>query len=577
MVKNGNIKTKSIEVTLKDIAVPKTVPKSAFVFFILLYFIASFMTRTVASSRGVYNLFGQQVALDNFAGVFTSLANICIIMLVLLFRKWGYIVSMAILLLYQMPVLCIGFFVRGNTSAIAGLFNNVFTIVAITIIFVMYRKNEGFQIRLHDQAVTDRLTKLPNRFACKELMERMISKGNKFALVSIDISNFKSINDTMGHAFGDKVLIEVGERWKNLADSGKTGTNDFVGRLGGDEYVMIIRDYDTEEDLVDTINIYKAELEKTVTIEDCDYYVTANFGYSEYPADGSTPNALLSGANAAMHEAGNSGAGSVLKFSRENLKLDRTMEIERKIRAALDNDTITFNLQPQYDIEHRLRGFEALARMKDENGEFISPAEFIPVAEKTGLIDRIDARVFSKAAEFLSDVLENKIDSDISISTNVSVRHLMKNNFLEETRSIIDKYGIPADRIEIEITESIMIDSTEKALNCINELKKMGIKIAIDDFGTGYSSLSYLNNLPSDMLKIDKSFIDVMNDSESSKEYVAMIISIGHILHLDVISEGVETDEQISTLRSVGCDYIQGYVWGKPLPPEEAKELALNA
>ena len=253
------------------------------------------------------------------------------------------------------------------------------------------------------------------------------------------------------------------------------------------------------------------------------------------------------------------------------------MEIERKIRLALENDTIFFNLQPQYDINHRLRGFEALARMKDENGEFISPAEFIPVAEKTGLVDRIDAAVFRKAAKFLSEVLDEKIDSHLTISTNVSVRHLMKNNFLDETREIIEEYQIPADRVEIEITESIMIDSTEKALSVINELKNMGIKIAIDDFGTGYSSLSYLNSLPSDMLKIDKSFIDVMNDSESSKEYVAMIISIGHILHLEVISEGVESPEQIETLRKVGCDYIQGYVWGKPMPPEDAMTLALEA
>ena len=178
---------------------------------------------------------------------------------------------------------------------------------------------------------------------------------------------------------------------------------------------------------------------------------------------------------------------------------------------------------------------------------------------------------------FHSEVLDEKIDSHLTISTNVSVRHLMKNNFLDETREIIEEYQIPADRIEIEITESIMIDSTEKALSVINELKNMGIKIAIDDFGTGYSSLSYLNSLPSDMLKIDKSFIDVMNDSESTKEYVAMIISIGHILHLEVISEGVESPEQIETLRKVGCDYIQGYVWGRPMSPEDAMTLALEA
>ncbi len=578
MTKNGKPSTgKSIDITLRDLAVPKKVPWSAFVLLIILYVITSFLTSRFATTQGAVHFMDKVIPYNAFAGVFTSLSNLCVMFLVLLFRKPGYIVSMIFLCVYQIPVLIFNFMMHDNVNAVAGMFSNVFSVIAITIIYIMFKKDAKSQRRLHDQAVTDRLTKLPNRFACRELMERLIRKGEEFALVSIDITNFKSINDTMGHAFGDKVLVEVGNRWKELADSGKTGTNDFIGRLGGDEYAMVIRNYDSEEELLETIESYKTELEKTITIEDCDYYVSANFGYSEYPAEGKNPNELLSGANAAMHEAGRSGTTSILKYSNESFKIDRTMEIERKIRLALENDTIFFNLQPQYDISHRLRGFEALARMKDENGEFISPAEFIPVAEKTGLVDRIDAAVFRKAAKFLSEVLDEKIDSHLTISTNVSVRHLMKNNFLDETREIIEEYQIPADRIEIEITESIMIDSTEKALSVINELKNMGIKIAIDDFGTGYSSLSYLKNLPSDMLKIDKSFIDVMNDSESSKEYVALIISIGHILHLEVISEGVESPEQIETLRKVGCDYIQGYVWGRPMSPEDAMTLALEA
>ena len=152
----------------------------------------------------------------------------------------------------------------------------------------------------------------------------------------------------------------------------------------------------------------------------------------------------------------------------------------------------------------------------------------------------------------------------------------MKNNFIEEVQSTLDKYAVPPQCIEIEITESIMIDSTDKALNTISALKEMGIKIAIDDFGTGYSSLSYLNNLPSDMLKIDKSFIDVMNNSESSKQYVAMIVSIGHILNLKVISEGVEEEEQVETLKEIDCDYIQGFIWGKPMSAEDAMKLVLE-
>ena len=170
-------------------------------------------------------------------------------------------------------------------------------------------------------------------------------------------------------------------------------------------------------------------------------------------------------------------------------------------------------------------------------------------------------------------MLRAKKDSDLIVSCNVSVRHLMKNNFIEEIKSTLIKYQVPAEHIEIEITESIMIDSLEKALQRIDEIKDLGMKVAIDDFGTGYSSLSYLNNFPSDLLKIDKSFIDLMNTSESSKQYVATIVNIGHILNLRVISEGVEDEAQIETLKEIGCDYIQGFIWGRPMPADDALEV----
>ena len=213
--------------------------------------------------------------------------------------------------------------------------------------------------------------------------------------------------------------------------------------------------------------------------------------------------------------------------------------------------------------------------MKDDDGSFISPVDFIPVAEKTGLVDRIDMRVFELSMEFL-DKITRETGTEIMMSVNVSVRHLMKNTFIEDIKNILKAHNIAPERVEIEITESIMIDSAEKALQRINEIKAMGMKVAIDDFGTGYSSLSYLNNFPSDLLKIDKAFIDQMNMSESSKQYVAMIISIGHILHLKVISEGVESPDQVEVLKKIGCDYIQGFVWGKPMPPEEAGKLVAS-
>ena len=197
------------------------------------------------------------------------------------------------------------------------------------------------------------------------------------------------------------------------------------------------------------------------------------------------------------------------------------------------------------------------------------------MAESAGLIDEVDMCVFRKSADFFGQLLRKK-PMDITLSVNASVKHLMKNDFLETVQEVLKTSGVPANQLEIEITESIMIDSVEKALQCINELKKMGIKIAIDDFGTGYSSLSYLNTFPADKLKIDKSFIDKINLNDSSKQYVAAIVMIGHVMNFKVISEGVEELSQLETLRNIGCDYIQGYIWGRPMSADDAEKLTLE-
>lgn len=223
-------------------------------------------------------------------------------------------------------------------------------------------------------------------------------------------------------------------------------------------------------------------------------------------------------------------------------------------------------------MDHKLRGFEALARMKDTDGTPISPGEFIPIAEKVGLIDKVDSMVFQKATLFFSSLIK-KTGLDLTLSINASVRHIMKNGFVEEICDLIKNSGLSTDQLEIEITESILIDSAEKALQCINELKSIGVKFAIDDFGTGYSSLSYLNKIPVNLLKIDKSFIDRINSNESSNQYVKAMISMGHIMGLDVISEGVEKSEQVEVLRSIGCDFIQGFIWGRPMSAEDAEKL----
>ena len=423
---------------------------------------------------------------------------------------------------------------------------------------------------------TDQLTGIPNRIACIELIGKLIKVGRSFSVVSIDINGFKSINDTMGFDTGNKVLTEIASRWKNIADADMSGTHDYIARMGGDEFAFVICDYRSDDVIMKTIMQYESVLKERLTVDGCDFYITASFGYSVYPNDAETSDSLVTHANAAMSEVKRlNSSNHILRFSPDMLRTERILEVENKLRAAIETDGVFYHLQPQFDMSHKLRGFEALARMKDARGNFISPGEFIPVAEKVGLVDKIDGIVFRKAALFIGDIIK-KNNIELILSVNVSVRHLMKNDFLDEVRAVLSESGLPAKSLEIEITESIMIDSADKALKCIEELHKMGIQIAIDDFGTGYSSLSYLNNFPANLLKIDKSFIDKMNTGDKSKQYVAAIISIGHIMGLEVISEGVEDNEQLETLKEIGCDFIQGYFWGRPMPAEDAEKLIID-
>ncbi len=571
----GQIKDrKDIERTLRDLSSFRKHSKALFLILIVLYIIATSYVPVLSGNSRLVFIFGNPVPLSTFTGALSSLSNILIIFLAVFYGRAGYIVALSMLLV-QFPLNVFSIIRTGNFASIPGLSINLLTIVAVTLVYLNNKQIGRYQEKVRLQAMTDTLTGLPNRFACMELMDEFVKKDIGFIFVSVDINNFKSINDTMGYEAGNEVLRIIARRWRTLADSWDTGTSDFVARLGGDDFALIIRGSEEQEDIAATINAYKNELEKKITVADCDHFLSACFGYSVYPSDASTGSAMFSCADAAMYEVKKKSAGSnVMRYSSEMVTSENTVETERKIRYALENDLLYINLQPQYDMDHKLRGFEALARIKDQEGNIVSPGEFIPVAEEIGIIDLVDISVFRQAALFLENILKGS-DSDLVVSVNISVRHLMKNNFLEEIREILNSYRVPARNFEIEITESIMIESADKALERIDELKRMGIKIAIDDFGTGYSSLSYLNKIPADLLKIDKAFIDEMNNSESSRNYVASIISIGSVFDLKVISEGVETDDQLDTLKIIGCDYIQGYIWGKPMMPDDAARLVV--
>ena len=562
-----------IEKTLNNIISKKRAHIIFYFLLLILFEVANYFLKATVTSTEVFMLGKIPVPIATLPGVFSSLANICLILLVVLFDALGFVTTFVILL-YQIIKLLIIIFVYHQGSSLAGIFTDTFTLFAVIIMFLNNRQINIIQRKLREQAVTDSLTGLPNRLACNELIKTLVKKDEKFALAMIDLNNFKSINDTLGHNAGNEVLKEIATRWKFAADSGLSGTHDFITRQGGDEFTLIIRDYKTDDDIYKSIKYYESVLEKRILLKNRDFFASASFGYAEYPADSDNTDTLFGYADMAMYEIKRTNSSAhILRFTPDLIEdSEHNIEIERKIRVALDEDTIYFDLQPQFDMNHKLRGFETLARMKDSEGNIIPPGEFIPVAEAVGLIDKIDGRVFKKSADFFGELIK-KTGLDAILSVNVSVRHLIKDDYIDEVRTVLKKAGVPAKLLELEITESIMVDSEGPAIETINELKKMGIRIAIDDFGTGYSSLSYLNRVPADLLKIDKSFIDKMNSSDSSKQYVASIISIGHIMNFDVISEGVEGDDQLETLRSIGCDLIQGFIWGQPMSPQEAEKL----
>ena len=575
-IKNDKKNGKGIlEKTLERLAKRRKAPVYVFVLLLLLYLASAIIVRLTAGSQDVVMLGGNPLYIYTFAGVFSSVSNLCVVLMVIFCGKLGYIVSV-IVLLGQFPMMLVGI-LHGNLSSLPGFFANALTLIVVVVIYLTNRKIEEYQYKMQEQATTDVLTGLPNGFASSALINELIRRHSPFSNATININNFKIINDTMGFEIGNKVLLEISSKWRKIADEGLSGTLDFVSRLNGDEFSLVVCGYDSIEDVEKTIKKYESVLEEKMLIDGYEVFVNASFGYAAFPLDATEFDTLINYSVAAMKEIKRINSSEhILRFTPELLKAKKSLVIDNKVRYALENDMIGFNLQPQYDMSHKLRGFEALARMTDNEGNSISPVEFIPAAERLGMIDSLDLMVYRKSAIFIGELIR-ETGSDITLSINASVKHLMKSGFAQEIRSLLEDSGIPPKQLEIEITESILIESAEKAADCLNELKDMGIRIAIDDFGTGYSSLNYLNSFPSDILKIDKSFIDKMNDSDSSEKYVEAIISLAHVLDLEVIAEGVEEPEQLKTLSNIHCDYIQGFIWGKPLTQDEAEKLLTDS
>lgn len=421
-----------------------------------------------------------------------------------------------------------------------------------------------YKEKLHYIACHDQLTGLQNRLSLNKKMQCLMMEKVTFALLYIDIDKFKNINDTMGLSFGDALLLQVSERLKSL------DSMDTLFRIGGDEFVILLEQFNKKEDVErSAINIIKA-FKTPMELEASSILITASIGVSMYPEHGIDVDTLLKNADIAVNKAKESGRNRIVFYNEPlNEVIIERMFIEKNLWLALVNNEFDLYYQPQLDLETEcISGFEALIRWNNPELGSIAPDRFIGIAEDTHLIIPIGMWVLKTACGFLQK-LQQMGYIGMNISVNISMLQLLQDEFVDFVMNTVAAAGINAKHLELEITESILMESYETIAEKLKLLRARGIKIALDDFGKGYSSLNHLKQLPITTLKIDKVFIDTIIDNEKSKSLTDLIVNMGRSLNLCVIAEGVETSEQKDYLIQHKCNKMQGYFFSKPLPEYE--------
>ena len=422
-------------------------------------------------------------------------------------------------------------------------------------------------------AYHDGLTGLYNRVAFMKYAydifhDASVSAG-KHAIFFIDLDNFKNINDTLGHDYGDLLLQEVSE--KMLACISK---DDILARNGGDEFLILKNHFDTQDDLENFASQLVNVVHHPFVLKDETAMVSISVGIAVFPDNGLTISELIKNADIAMYNAKNSGKNSYRFFnSYMEDDVNRKNDLVEILAHVIEKNEIYLQYQPQVNVESGLvTGYEALMRIESELVGFISPAEFIPIAEESGLINSLGEWALIEACNF-NQVLIKSGFGPLRVSVNVSTTQLKDSHLIEVIRSIPEKTGMSLEYLEIEITESVLMNSFEHNLMLINKIKELGCSIALDDFGTGYSSFNYLTQIPIDTLKIDKSFIDGICSNEKDRCIADSIIDLAHKMNISVVAEGVEDNNQLQILQSQFCDTLQGFLFSKPLSSTDFIEL----
>lgn len=436
-----------------------------------------------------------------------------------------------------------------------------------------FQRLESEKKELYDMARTDLLSGLANRNALKEYVERLIAnsaRDNKeFAFLFLDLDNFKDINDSLGHNVGDELLKKISSMIGEAVRS-----NDFVARVGGDEFVIIVEKYHSVVELSTIVERIQKYLAQTWVIQTYPVNIGSSVGIAFYPKDGDSLVSLMKNSDIAMYEAKNNGRARYHFFTQElNKRVQDSIALDKEMRKALVNDEYQLYYQPKVDIKSgAIVGVEALIRWISPSGVIV-PNIFIPLAEENGFIVELGEWVVKEAIKQQGIWREKNID--VIISINVSAKQLLEDNFIRDFKNMLEQNRVEPSKIDIEITEYLFLQNSEKNSQILQELHNFGVTISLDDFGTGYSSLSYLKRFPIDNLKIDKAFIDDCESVEGSV-FVETIVKMGQTLNMKVVAEGVELKEQFEYLKAIGCDQYQGYYFSKPLNSDDFEALFLK-
>ena len=394
-------------------------------------------------------------------------------------------------------------------------------------------------------------------------------ENEKVAILFLDIDDFKKVNDTLGHEAGDKLLCQAAKRL-----SAEIRTGDTIARFGGDELIVILGGLSDASEVSPIAENLLNQFRSSYVIDGRELNLTVSVGVSVFPDDGELGGALLRKADSAMYHSKELGRNTYSYFTdKRNMEISRRLSLEEQMHGALDRGEFTIYYQPKiYISNNKITGTEALLRWRNPTLGDISPVEFIPIAEQTGLIVQLGKFVLNKAMRDTAE-WQQKYDPNLTISVNLSPRQFSDPNLINYVENTIKEYFSSGSYLELEITEGVLMNEYTHIDDALKRLHELGVNIAMDDFGTGYSSLSYLRKFPFDVLKIDKSFVDGITSAPSDRTLIKATVAMAHGLNLEVVAEGVETEAQLTYLEYLGCEYAQGYFFSKPIPFAEMENF----